>query len=163
MVNNILILGNGFDLAMGRKTSYEDFLRFLDLISFLLSYQEVRNQQLDAKNYDFLLEEFEKILEDSESNPEEDFQNELEFYNSIHDDKVKLGILLEFLSNFFENKEPLKKFCENNRNFQYYNNFTQGSFRIRLFLHIRKIYEKLDKQSVISKYFLPVVLVDKET
>lgn len=160
MVENILILGNGFDLAMGRQTSYGDFLRFLDLISFLLSYQEVRNQQLDAKNYDFLLEEFEKILEDSESNPEEDFQNELEFYNSIHDDKVKLGILLEFLSNFFENKEPLKKFCENNRNFQDYNNLIQGSFRIRLFLHIRKIYEELDKQSVISKYLLDVDIID---
>lgn len=34
MVNNILILGNGFDLAMGRETSYEDFLRFLHSLSF---------------------------------------------------------------------------------------------------------------------------------
>ncbi|HFR3621290.1 TPA: AbiH family protein [Streptococcus suis] len=30
MADTILILGNGFDLAMGRKTSYEDFLRFID-------------------------------------------------------------------------------------------------------------------------------------
>ena len=35
MVENILILGNGFDLAMGRKTSYGDFLRFLNSLSFL--------------------------------------------------------------------------------------------------------------------------------
>lgn len=160
MVENILILGNGFDLAMGRQTSYEDFLRFLNSLSFLLYCQKAYNQQIDVKNYEFLLEEFEKILEDSESNPEEDFQNELEFYNSIHDDKVKLGILLEFLSNFFENKEPLKKFCENNRNFQDYNNLIQGSFRIRLFLHIRKIYKELDKQSVISKYLLDVDIID---
>ncbi|SCW51470.1 Bacteriophage abortive infection AbiH [Streptococcus equinus] len=159
MVNNILILGNGFDLAMGRKTSYEDFLRFLNSLSFLLSCQKTYDQQIDVKNYDFLLEEFEKILEDSESNPEEDFQNELEFYNSTHDDKVKLGILLEFLSNFFENKEPLRELSEDNRNFQDYNNFTQGSFRRRLFLHIRKIYEELDKQSVISKYFLDVDII----
>ncbi|VED91349.1 Uncharacterised protein [Streptococcus equinus] len=159
MVENILILGNGFDLAMGRKTSYGDFLRFLNSISFLLSCQKTYDQQIDVKNYDFLLEEFEKILEDSESNPEEDFQNELEFYNSIHDDKVKLGILLEFLSNFFENKEPLRELSEDNRNFQDYNNFTQGSFRRRLFLHIRKIYEELDKQSVISKYFLDVDII----
>ncbi|SNU07603.1 Bacteriophage abortive infection AbiH [Streptococcus equinus] len=163
MVENILILGNGFDLAMGRKTSYEDFLRFLNSISFLLYCQKAYNQQIDVKNYDFLLEEFEKILEDSESNPEEDFQNELEFYNSIHDDKVKLGILLELLSNYFENKEPLKKFCENNRNFQDYNNFEHGSFRRRLLLHIRKIYEELDKQSVISKYLLDVDIIDELT
>jgi len=30
MSDNILILGNGFDIAMGRKTSYEDFLMFSD-------------------------------------------------------------------------------------------------------------------------------------
>ncbi|HEM3686862.1 TPA: hypothetical protein U1C84_002178, partial [Streptococcus suis] len=30
MADTILILGNGFDLAMKRKTSYEDFLRFID-------------------------------------------------------------------------------------------------------------------------------------
>lgn len=30
MATNILILGNGFDLAMGRKTSYSDFLGFVE-------------------------------------------------------------------------------------------------------------------------------------
>ena len=30
MADTILILGNGFDLAMGRKTSYKDFLEFAD-------------------------------------------------------------------------------------------------------------------------------------
>ena len=30
MADTILILGNGFDLAMGRKTSYKDFLKFAD-------------------------------------------------------------------------------------------------------------------------------------
>ena len=30
MADTILILGNGFDLAMGRKTSYKDFLEFTD-------------------------------------------------------------------------------------------------------------------------------------
>ena len=27
---NLLVLGNGFDLAMGRKTSYKDFLEFAE-------------------------------------------------------------------------------------------------------------------------------------
>ena len=30
MADTILILGNGFDLAMGRKTSYNDFLEFAE-------------------------------------------------------------------------------------------------------------------------------------
>ena len=28
MADTILILGNGFDLSMGRKTSYSDFIEF---------------------------------------------------------------------------------------------------------------------------------------
>ncbi|MCO4485652.1 hypothetical protein Si124_01205 [Streptococcus infantarius subsp. infantarius] len=67
------------------------------------------NQQIDVKNYDFLLKEFDDILGDSESDSEEDFQNELEFYNSSSDtvksDKVKLGILLDCLSNYFNDKK----------------------------------------------------------
>ena len=46
MADTILILGNGFDLAMGRKTSYSDFVEFANnlflekeanLQSFLIS------------------------------------------------------------------------------------------------------------------------------
>ena len=75
MVENILILGNGFDLAMGRKTSYGDFLSFLNSLSFLLYCQKAYNQQIDVKNYDFFLKDFDDILGDSESDSEEDFQN----------------------------------------------------------------------------------------
>ena len=32
MADTILILGNGFDLAMGRKTSYKDFLGVPELM-----------------------------------------------------------------------------------------------------------------------------------
>ncbi|WP_195978566.1 hypothetical protein [Streptococcus lutetiensis] len=109
MVENILILGNGFDLAMERKNSYGDFLRFLNSISVLLYCQKAYNQQIDVKNYDFFLKDFDDILGDSESDSEEDFQNELEFYNSSSDtvksDKVKLGILLDCLSNYFNDKK----------------------------------------------------------
>lgn len=38
MTENILILGNGFDLAMGRKTSYGDFLKFSRIV---LIYREL--------------------------------------------------------------------------------------------------------------------------
>lgn len=94
---------------MERKTSYGDFLRFLNSISFLLYCQKAYNRQIDVKNYDFFLKDFDDILGDSESDSEEDFQNELEFYNSSSDtvksDKVKLGILLDCLSNYFNDKK----------------------------------------------------------
>lgn len=128
MVKNILILGNGFDLAMRRKTSYEDFLRFLNSLSFLLDCQEIYNQQLDVKNYDFLLKEFDDILGDSESNPEEDFLKEIEFYDSFSN-KVKLGILLEALSNHFSNKELLGILDGGSKNFRAFNNLNHGHFR----------------------------------
>lgn len=38
MADNILILGNGFDLAMGRKTSYKNFLRFTDYIYLCVNF-----------------------------------------------------------------------------------------------------------------------------
>ena len=53
-VENILILGNGFDLAMGRKTSYTDFLEFLKLIKFFVEYKfkadDFLNEQIDKKH-----------------------------------------------------------------------------------------------------------------
>ncbi|MGJ7437927.1 AbiH family protein [Streptococcus equinus] len=119
MVENILILGNGFDLAMGRKTSYEDFLRFLNSISFLLSCQEAYNQQIDVKNYDFLLKEFDDILGDSESNPEEDFQKEFDFYKSLSD-KGKLGIILECLSRYIDSVGRSKFFPERIKEYRAY-------------------------------------------
>lgn len=163
MVENILILGNGFDLAMERKTSYGDFLRFLNSLSFLLYCQKAYNQQIDVKNYDFLLKEFDDILGDSESDSEEDFQNELEFYNSSSDtvksDKVKLGILLDCLSNYFNDKKiRLIPFFEKNRNFKAYSESEGGNFRRDLLSNLKSIRE--EKGDIESKYFLDVDVID---
>lgn len=54
MVKNILILGNGFDLAMRRKTSYEDFLRFLNSLSVQSSNSE---EFFDTNIIDGLIQE----------------------------------------------------------------------------------------------------------
>ncbi|MGN1398171.1 MAG: AbiH family protein, partial [Streptococcus gallolyticus] len=54
MVRNILILGNGFDLAMKRKTSYEDFLRFLNSLSVQSSNSE---EFFDTNIIDGLIQE----------------------------------------------------------------------------------------------------------
>ena len=52
MVDTILILGNGFDIAMGRKTKYTDFIEFeKQLFSSpsegLLEFLEVKNIRIE--------------------------------------------------------------------------------------------------------------------
>ena len=37
--NNILVIGNGFDLACGLKTSYSDFVKYLVFIPVLNNYK----------------------------------------------------------------------------------------------------------------------------
>ena len=58
MADTILILGNGFDLAMGRKTSYKDFLEFVDKL-----FAE-RDNQLDEflKKHQIDIEEYKDNL-----------------------------------------------------------------------------------------------------
>ncbi len=83
MVNNILILGNGFDLAMGRKTSYEDFLRFLNSISVQSSNSE---EFFDTNIIDGLIQE-KKIEKD-------DYFSKISknlFLKYINENKSKLG------------------------------------------------------------------------
>jgi len=38
MAETILILGNGFDIAMGRKTKYEEFIEFTNDLSSRKKY-----------------------------------------------------------------------------------------------------------------------------
>lgn len=210
MVKNILILGNGFDLAMGRKTSYEDFLRFLNSLTFLLYCQKACNQKLDVKNYNFLLEEYnnlniasltkEELQEQikrkniqinekvdsmqGKNNFQEaenlekfivniweenraisyfdkiSFQEEFRFYEKLPD-KVKLGLLLECLSNFCKN-EQLENFFEENKN----DESAIGIVRKIIImgdglLKVRGAREK--KDDIESKYFLDVDIIDKVT
>lgn len=83
MVENILILGNGYDLAMGRKTSYEDFLRFLNSISVRSSNSE---EFFDTNIIDGLIQE-KKIEKD-------DYFSKISknlFLKYINENKSKLG------------------------------------------------------------------------
>ena len=50
MADTILILGNGFDLAMGRKTSYSDFVEFAN--NLFLEKEERLQSFLDSNNID---------------------------------------------------------------------------------------------------------------
>ena len=51
MADTILILGNGFDIAMGRKTKYTDFIEFEKQLFFnpdeeLLEFLKVKESRL---------------------------------------------------------------------------------------------------------------------
>ncbi|SFC10319.1 AbiH family protein [Streptococcus equinus] len=83
MVENILILGNGFDLAMGRKTSYGDFLRFLNSISVQSSNSE---EFFDTNIIDGLIQE-KKIEKDGYFSK---ISKNL-FLKYINENKYKLG------------------------------------------------------------------------
>ncbi len=47
---NILVIGNGFDLAHGLPTKYTDFLKFTEL--FVNCYEKVQNRQIDWSYFD---------------------------------------------------------------------------------------------------------------
>lgn len=50
---NMLIIGNGFDLAHGRPTTYVDFLKFLDYILLAKDFSADRTQLLALLNKEF--------------------------------------------------------------------------------------------------------------
>ena len=180
----------------------------MNSLSFLLSCQEVCNQQLDAKNYDFLLKEYNNLniasltkeelqeqikrknmqikkkvdslhhknnFQEAEnlvkllvSTSEEDnaiscfdnlnFQEEFKFYEKLPD-KVKLGILLDCLSNYFNDKKiRLVPFFEKNRNFKAYSESEGGNFRRDLLSNLKSIRE--EKGDIESKYFLDADVID---
>lgn len=59
MDKNILLIGNGFDLALGYKTSYKDFYKFLIVayqLIFLSKLNIVRIENIDQKNLKCKLE-----------------------------------------------------------------------------------------------------------
>ena len=71
MAENILILGNGFDIAMGRKTSYGDFLKFSRSLSVLKNFvlKDTNDYSLENvnQNYQRVLTSISKALDELKS------------------------------------------------------------------------------------------------
>lgn len=71
MAENILILGNGFDLAMGRKTSYGDFLKFSRSVSVLKNYvlKDTYDYSVENVNHNYqkVITRISKALDDLKS------------------------------------------------------------------------------------------------
>lgn len=53
MKNNVFLLGNGFDLALGKLSSYQDFLLYLFLIKLYLQVNgdNLQDPLLESINY----------------------------------------------------------------------------------------------------------------
>ncbi len=149
--DNILILGNGFDLAMGRKTSYEDFLRFSNAVNLLFSYV-IRDINLSDSNLiniveeklsHFILELDELVLTVTDN----DFYDELESYRNLSDSK-KYGLLSEKLSS------KLISFRDDINTFLKYNDFVNGAFQLEI---LNEIKEWHTKQTMCLGFDIPTI------
>ena len=151
MADNILILGNGFDLAMGRKTSYEDFLRFSNAVNLLFSYV-IRDIDLSDSNLINIVEEklSHFILELDElvlTVAADDFYDEQESYRNLSDSK-KYGLLSEKLSS------KLLSFTDDINTFLKYNDFNNGTFQLEI---LNEIKEWRNKQTRCLDFDIPTI------
>lgn len=98
---NILIIGNGFDLAHGLPTQYKDFLKFVNVV----------NAIFDKKSYEEIVtKETEKITDEDEREKEiEKTKDFFDFINSLNNQEN------------FKYIEDLHKLSSNNLWFDYFN------------------------------------------
>lgn len=116
MVENILILGNGFDLAMGRQTSYEDFLSFLNSLS-------------SPKKSDFDTEIINGLIQEKKIEKDDYFSKISKnlFLKYINENKSKLGEKWSSIELVISNiAEAIAFFKEHgkNANFENESNYT---------------------------------------
>ncbi|HEM6345502.1 TPA: hypothetical protein U2D23_000568 [Streptococcus suis] len=108
MAENILILGNGFDLAMGRKTSYEDFLKFARHIKVLgchiLQHYNTKDIQ---EAFSAFIDDIDKLWENHEYDETKQSEEEQNFYNKLKADQ-KFLLISEHI---FEKLAILKDDC----------------------------------------------------
>lgn len=89
-MKDILVIGNGFNLAHDLPTSYSDFLRFLRCIKITSTWNKSKNdflaQYVDNENFNDFVEDFIKIAFDSRiKNPSKNYSNSNSFVQEIYD------------------------------------------------------------------------------
>ena len=71
---NILVLGNGFDLAHGLPTKYTDFLKFVEVIKQVVEVDSANDwESLDWKDIHPQIMEF--IINDTDISVRDDLKN----------------------------------------------------------------------------------------
>ncbi|HFH9947523.1 TPA: AbiH family protein [Streptococcus suis] len=108
MAENILILGNDFDLAMGRKTSYGDFLKFARHIKVLgchiLKNYNTKNIQ---EAFSAFIYDIDNLWENHDYDETKQSEEEQNFYNNMKADQ-KFFIISEYI---FDQLAKLKDDC----------------------------------------------------
>ncbi|HFI0227904.1 TPA: AbiH family protein [Streptococcus suis] len=141
MSENILILGNGFDLAMGRKTSYGDFLKFAKHIKVLgchiLQHYNTKDMQ---EAFLAFIDDIDKLWENHEYDETKQSEEEQNFYNKLKADQ-KFFLISEHI---FEKLAILKDDCIT---LVALNSFNNGATKRYLLNQIR---EELKKDTTIS-------------
>lgn len=102
MAENILILGNGFDLAQKRKTSYTDFLEFLRFTDILIKIFSDLFSQIDREYSSMIVDTINnKVIE----RLRESEINQLKYHNEWLDDLLNQSYF--YILAFFENELEL--------------------------------------------------------
>ena len=141
MADNILILGNGFDLAMGRKTSYGDFLKFARHIKVLGCHILQHYNTKDVHEaFSAFIDDIDKLWENHEYDETKQSEEEQNFYNKLKADQ-KFLLISEHI---FEKLAILKDDCIT---LVALNSFNRGATKRYL---LNKIREELKKDTIIS-------------
>lgn len=141
MVENILILGNGFDLAMGRKTSYGDFLKFTRHIKVLGCHILQHYNRKDIQEaFSAFIDDIDKLWENQEYDETKQSEEEQNFYNKLKADQ-KFLLISEHI---FEKLAKLKDDCTT---LVALNSLNKGTTKRYL---LNKIREELKKDTIIS-------------
>ena len=147
MTENILILGNGFDLAMGRKTSYGDFLKFARHIKVLgchiLQHYNTKDIQ---EAFSAFIDDIDKLWENHEYDETKQSEEEQNFYNKLKADQ-KFLLISEHI---FEKLAILKDDCIT---LVALNSFDRGETKRYVLNQIR---EELKKDTGISNSFFNI-------
>ena len=147
MTENILILGNGFDLAMGRKTSYGDFLKFARHIKVLgchiLQHYNTKDIQ---EAFSAFIDDIDKLWENHEYDETKQSEEEQNFYNKLKADQ-KFLLISEHI---FEKLAILKDDCTT---LVALNSFDRGETKRYVLNQIR---EELKKDTGISNSFFNI-------
>ena len=131
MAENILILGNGFDLAMGRKTSYEDFFFFIDYFYILLKLSDENHNRVTIDN---------SVLTNSEKIAESRLKRCLEEF--LQNEKIELreyfqNLSLKDLILLFQN--PIIEALNRSEMFEDKDFWTEFLNNLKPFLHSKRI------------------------
>lgn len=95
---NILVIGNGFDLAHGLKTSYKDFLTFISQFLLWQECQSENNKQVLDKNTDYTFLKFFKRMDDNHHADYDKLKTEL-------DGLIRDNLWIEYFNKIISNND----------------------------------------------------------